>query len=173
MSDKIVIRRATLGDADGIAQIYNYAVLHLAATAQETVQTVEERTAWLAEHAAQNLPVYVAALGDTVVGWSSLSKFHSRSAYRFTVEDSVYVHPDWCGQGLGKRLLRPLVQEAADRGFHAIMAWVDSENRASIALHTGFGFEEVGHFREVMRKFDRWLDVVVLEMRFSGKHSAA
>lgn len=173
MTDEIIIRRAHAGDAIGIARIYNYAVLHLAATAQETVQTVEERIAWLAEHDAQNMPVFVAVSGDLVVGWSSLSAFHPRSGYRFTVENSVYVDPDWCGQGLGKRLLDPLVQEAQNQGFHAVMAWIDSENAASMALHRGFGFIKVGHFREAMRKFDRWLDVVVLELLLGGEQSAA
>ncbi len=163
MSDEVVIRRAQMGDAAGIAHIYNHAVLHLPATAQETVETVEERAAWLAEHGAQGLPVFVASAGETVVGWGSLSLFHPRSGYRFTVENSVYVHPDWCGRGLGKRLLGPLVQQAQTLGFHAIMAWLDSTNAASMALHAGFGFVEVGRFREVMRKFDRWMDVVVLE----------
>ncbi len=171
MTDEIIIRRAHAGDADGIARIYNHAVLRLAATAQETVQTVEERAAWLAAHDAENLPVFVAALDDAVVGWSSLSTFHARSGYRFTVENSVYVHADWCGQGLGKRLLGPLVQEAHKLGYHAIMAWLDGENAASMALHAGFGFVEVGRFREVMRKFDRWLDVVVLELLLTGEEA--
>lgn len=169
MSDEIIIRRATTGDADGIARIYNHAVLNLAATAQETVQSASERTAWLAEHDAQGLPVFVAAQGGTVVGWSSLSAFHARSGYRFTVEDSVYVDADWYGRGLGKRLLAPLVQHARHAGFHAIIAWVDGENAASMALHAGFGFVEVGRFREVMRKFGRWLDVVVLELLLTGE----
>lgn len=169
MSDEIIIRRANVGDADSIAHIYNHAVLHLAATAQETVETVEERTAWLAEHAAHNLPVFVAALGETVVGWSSLTAFHARSGYRFTVEDSVYVHPERHGQGLGKRLLGPLVQEAQNLGFHAIMAWLDGENAASLALHARFGFTEVGRFREIMHKFDRWMDVVILELLLTGE----
>ncbi len=164
MSDEIIIRRANMGDASGIAHIYNYAVLHLAATAQETVQTVEERAAWLAEHDAHNLPVFVAVMGEEVVGWSSLSQFHPRSGYRFTAENSVYVHPDWLGQGLGKRLLGPLVPEAQALGFHAIVAWLDGENAASLALHAGFGFQQVGRFREAFRKFGRWLDVVVLEL---------
>jgi len=171
MRDQIIIRQAEAGDANGIARIYNYAVLHLAATAQETVQTADERRAWLAEHAAQGLPVFVAVAGETIVGWSSLSRFHARSAYRHTVENSVYVHADWCGQGLGKRLLSPLIEEARTQGFHAIMAWLDGENAASMALHAGFGFVEAGRFREVMRKFDRWMDVVVLELLLTDEQA--
>lgn len=90
--DEIEIRRANTGDAIGIARIYNHAVLHLAATAQETVQSVDERVAWLAEHETQGMPVFVAVSGALVVGWSSLSPFHPRSGYRFTLENSVYVH---------------------------------------------------------------------------------
>lgn len=166
--DTVVVRRAETGDADGIARVYNYAVLHLAATAQETAQAAGERALWIADHDAHGLPVFVAVMGDKVVGWSSLSAFHARSGYRYTAENSVYVDAGQWGQGLGKLLLAPLLTEAQRLGFHAIVAWVDGDNAASMRLHAGFGFREAGRFREVIRKFDRWLDVVVMELLLPG-----
>ena len=99
----------------------------------------------------------------TVTGFAAISPYRERAAYSTTVEDSVYVHPDHQGRGVGRLLLDALVDTARAHGFHAVMARIVADHEASIALHAVCGFEIVGHEREVGRKFGRWLDVTLME----------
>jgi phosphinothricin acetyltransferase len=97
------------------------------------------------------------------VGWSSLNVYRAKPGYRHTVENSVYIDEGHRGRGIGKALLAPLIDMARELDMHVIIASIDSEMAASIRLHAGFGFEEVGRFREVGNKFGRWLDVVYMQ----------
>ena len=168
MEEIAVLRPARAGDAPALSQIYNHAVLHTTATAQEVPETLAERLAWLDDHARGNYPVLVAEAG-TVVAWGSLSPFLPRSGYRYTAENSVYVHPDWQVQGLGKRLLGALVEAAQDNGFHALVALIDGGNQASLALHAAFGFTPVARMPQVYHKFGRWLDLVIMQRLLGDK----
>jgi phosphinothricin acetyltransferase len=162
--DPYTIRPAVRDDVPAILAIYNEAVLHTTATYDEEPLTLEQRRAWYDEHVRARLPVFVALdAAGTVAGWSSLSWYHAKPGYRFTVENSVYVATAHQGRGLGARLLAPLIEAAQQRGLRAILAAIDSGNTASLRLHARFGFEPVGHFRQIGRKFGRWLDVVYLE----------
>jgi len=101
--------------------------------------------------------------GIEVVGFAALSAYKARAAYATTVEDSIYVHRDFGGRGIGKLLLGHLIDVARESGFHVMMARIESSGAASLALHTSCGFETVGIEREVGRKFKRWLDVVSMQ----------
>jgi phosphinothricin acetyltransferase len=107
--------------------------------------------------------VLVATEDDAVVGFASLSPWRERPAYATSVEDSVYVHRDHHGRGVGRALLTELVAIGTRHGFHACMARIVGGHDASIGLHAACGFEVVGTEREIGRKFGRWLDVVVME----------
>jgi phosphinothricin acetyltransferase len=110
-------------------------------------------------------PATVAVDADgTVVGWGSLSPFHPRSAYRFTVENSIYLRHDICGRGVGRLMLADLIDRARAIGHHAIIAGIDADQTASIALHRRLGFEHVGHLKQVGFKFGRWLDVIDMQL---------
>ena len=156
------IRLATPADLPAINAIYNHYVLHSTCTYQEEPSTVQERAAWFAAHGPK-FPVTVAERDGEVVGWGSLSRFHPRSAYRLTVENSVYVRHDIHRQGIGATLLGDLVERARSAGHHSVLALIDSEQRGSITLHEKFGFVEVARLREVGFKFARWGDVVYLQ----------
>ncbi len=159
------IRPATYADVPGILDIYNDAVLHTTATYDYDPDTLEGRTAWFAGHIEQDLPVFVAVdANGQVVGWSSLSTFRARPGYRFTVENSVYVAASHRGQGIGRLLLPPLISAARERGKHVIMAGIDAESEASLRLHAAFGFVQVAYMKEVGFKFDRWLDVIFMQL---------
>lgn len=157
------MRPARREDCPGILAIYNHAVLHTAASYDEEPRTLEDRERWLAEHQREGYPVLVATEADKLLGWGALHPFGTRSGFRFTVEDSVYVAQEARGHGIGSRLLSTLVAAAVERGSHAIIAAIDAENIPSIRLHGRCGFVEVGRFREVGFKFGRWRDVVYLE----------
>jgi L-amino acid N-acyltransferase YncA len=162
MSD-LTIRPATADDLPVINDIYNHYVLHSTATYQEEPEPIEGRRAWFQRHGAA-YPVTVAMLDGSVVGWASLSPFHVRSAYRRTVENSVYVRHDLHRRGIGGALLSDLIARARSIGHHTIIAIIAAEQAGSVALHRKAGFTEVAHLREVGFKFGRWLDVVYLQL---------
>lgn len=164
MNKEISLRLATAADLEAINDIYNYYVEASTCTYQEEPETLEARLKWFENHHPETHPIIISEAEGKIVGWGSISPYHSRCAYRFTVENSVYVHHDHLRQGIGSIILKDLVGRATDLGYHAIIAAIDGSQTASIELHTKFGFAEVGHFREVGFKFGTWLDVIYLEL---------
>ena len=165
---QLTIRPASRADLGAINSIYNHYVLHSTCTYQEEPSTADERSQWFAAHGPEH-PVTVAESGGEVVGWGSLSRFHARSAYRRTVENSVYVRHDLHRRGVGSVLLADLVERARAIGHHSIMGLIDSGQGGSIALHAKFGFVEVGRLREVGFKFGRWGDVIYMQRMLKAK----
>ena len=126
-------------------------------------RSLAEQIAWVDEHSGGH-PAIVAVGGDGEVGgFGSLSPYRPRPAYATTVEDSVYVRRDRRGQGVGRLLLTDLVARALDHGFHSVIGRIVGRPRRLDRLHTACGFEQVGREREVGRKFNRWLDVVLMQ----------
>ncbi len=165
LTPRVKIRAATRDDLSAILEIYNEAVLNTTASYDYVPRTLEHRTRWFEDHMKHNYPVFVAVdSGDRVLGWSSLSRFHDRMGYRFTSENSIYVAADQRGRGVGKLLMPPLIESARHLGFHAIIGVIDAANEASVRLHSTFGFERVGLFKEVGFKFGRWLDVAYMQL---------
>ena len=158
------LRPATVDDLPAILAIYNHAVEHTTATADCEAQTLASRAAWFDEHARAGLAVLVVEEAGQVAGWGSLNPHHPRFGYRFTVENSVYVADSMRRRGVGAQLLDGLIAAARARGLHAVLAGIDSQNIASLRLHESRGFQQIGRRREVIRKFDRWLDVIDLEL---------
>ncbi len=161
------LREAREDDLGAINAIYNHYVTHSTCTYQETPETIEGRREWFQRHGPA-YPVTVAESDGEIVGWGALSAYHVRSAYRHTVEDSVYVAEAHRGHGIGSALLRDLIERARTLGHHAIIASIDASQAASIALHARSGFVEVGRFSQIGYKFDRWLDVVYMELLLAG-----
>jgi L-amino acid N-acyltransferase YncA len=159
------IRLATPDDLVAINDIYNHYVLTSTATYQEEPEPIEGRRMWLAKHQTDAHPATVAQTSDgVIVGWGSLSPYRDRSAYRFSVENSVYVRHDLHGHGLGSVILKDLIDRACRAGHHTIVAGIDAEQIVSIALHERFGFETTGRMKQVGFKFGRWLDVVFMQL---------
>jgi phosphinothricin acetyltransferase len=149
-------------DAAAIRGIYNTEVVESTVTFDLVARTLEEQVAWIDEHSGSH-PAVVAVDGRAVVGFASLSPYRPRPAYTPTVEDSVYVHRDHRGGGVGALLLGELVDLARDHGFHSIVGRIVGGHDASIKLHQACGFEAIGTEREVGRKFGKWLDVVLMQ----------
>jgi phosphinothricin acetyltransferase len=158
----VLLRDATRDDLAAINDIYNHYVLHSTCTYQIEPSTAQERLEWFAAHGPLH-PVTVAVLDDETVGWGSLSPFHPRAAYARTVENSVYLRHDRRARGLGSAILADLVERARRLGHHTIMAGIDADQTASVALHRKFGFAPVAHLREVGFKFGRWLNVIWMQ----------
>ncbi len=153
------IRAATIADAEAITEIYNHYI-------RETVVTFEEATLAASDLAqriegvwSSSLPWLVAEADGQVAGYAYASRFHARSAYRYSAEITVYLAPAQQGRGLGSRLYAQLFPILKDRGIHAVIGGISLPNEASVALHEKFGLEKCAHYREVGYKFDRWIDV--------------
>jgi phosphinothricin acetyltransferase len=125
---------------------------------------VADQAAWLKDHSGPYPAVVAVDDEGAVVGFGSLSAYKDRPGYATTVEDSVYVEADRRGSGIGRALLQELIARAELHGFHSMIARIGGNNQASIRLHLACGFAMVGVEREVGRKFNRWLDVSVLQL---------
>jgi len=150
-------------DADALRAIYNVEVLESTVTFDLVPRSRAEQVAWIDEHSGGHPAIVAVDAAGEVGGFASLSAYRPRPAYATTVEDSVYVHRDLRGRGLGRLLLGELVDLARDHGFHSVIGRIVGDHDASIALHTACGFEQVGREQEVGRKFNRWLDVVLMQ----------
>ncbi|MGE3310761.1 MAG: N-acetyltransferase family protein [Limisphaerales bacterium] len=170
--EPVLVRPARRDDCPAILAIYNEAVLTTTASYDVEPWTLERRLEWFDDHTTSGFGIFIAEEGNRAVGWSSLSRFHNRHAYRHTAEVSVYVAGNRRGLGIGTLLLPPLLESARARNLHTLIAAIDGSNEASLRLHARFGFQQVGHFREVGHKFGRWLDVVYLQ-RFLAPTSAS
>lgn len=161
---EIIIRNATENDLPGILEIYNDAILNTTAVYDYDPHTLAMRKQWFDTKKQQGFPVFVAETEGQVAGFSSIGPFRAWTAYKYTIENSIYVSIDHRGKGISKLLMQPLIDAAKQLGLHAIVAGIDATNDISIGLHKKFGFEEVAHFKEVGYKFDRWLDLKFLEL---------
>jgi len=163
------VRLARPADAESVRRIYNAEVVGSTATFDLRPRTPDEQAAWMAEHEG-TYPVVVAVDDDgTVLGFGSLSTYRDRPSYATTVENSVYVDATHRGAGVGRLLLEELVRLGTLHGFHSMIARIGGDNAASIALHEACGFDQVGVEREIGRKFNRWLDVAVLQRMLGGE----
>jgi phosphinothricin acetyltransferase len=160
------IRLARECDLETINVIYNHYVDHSTCTYQETTEPIESRQAWFARHGSRH-PITVAEIDGHVVGWGALSPFHPRSAYRFTVENSVYVDHRRHRAGIGDAILADLIARARAIGHRTIIALIDAGQEPSLAIHAKHGFVKVAHLEQVGYKFDRWLDVVYMQLMIS------
>ncbi len=163
----MLLRLATVDDAEPMRVIYNFEVENTTATFDLVTRSLADQREWLAERSGAFAAV-VAVEGSEVLGFASLSPYKERAAYRTTVEDSVYVRSDFQGKGIGKALLTEMVDVARRHGFHAVMARIEASGQASVALHRSCGFELVGIEREVGRKFNRWLDIALMQRLVDG-----
>lgn len=163
------VRPARDADISAIRAIYAHHVLEGTGSFEEAAPDTDEMTTRFRSVVGNGLPYLVAANGETVLGFAYAAPFRPRSAYRFTVENSVYVHPAVIGQGIGRTLLAELIERCAAQGYREMVAVIgDAGNRRSIALHAALGFQQAGTLQGVGRKFSRWLDVVFMQRRLTS-----
>lgn len=158
------LRDATLNDIPAIQAIYAHHVLHGAGSFEEEPPHVDVMAQRWRAVTERGLPWLVAEIDGAVAGYSYARPYHERSAYRFTLEDAVYVAPDCARRGVGRALLAQVLALCAARGYRNMIAIIgDSANHGSIGLHTALGFRPVGILRGVGLKFGRTLDSVIMQ----------
>lgn len=155
----LIIRAASATDAAAIATIYNHYVAHSVITFEEEAVPTPAMAERMAAIRAQDLPWLVAEQAGTVVGYSYANRWKARSAYRHSVESTIYLKPGCEARGIGGQLYAALLAALKNQGIHAVIGGAALPNPASVALHERLGFEHVGTFREVGFKHGRWVDV--------------
>jgi len=169
-----LIRPSYQEDIPSITAIYAHHVLHGTGTFEVTPPTTEDMRARREDVLSKGLPYLVAVDGDKVLGFAYCNWFKPRPAYRFSAEDSIYLAPEANGQGLGRLLLTELMAQAEKAGVRKLIAVIgDSANAASIGVHRCVGFEHVGTLKSCGWKFDRWLDVVMMDKALGFGDSCA
>lgn len=169
-----LIRPSLDTDLSAITAIYTHHVLHGTGTFEIDPPTLADMTARRADVLSKNLPWLVAVEGDHVLGYAYCNWFKPRPAYRFSAEDSIYLAPEAQGLGLGRTLLAELAAQAERAGVRKLIAVIgDSANAGSIGVHRALGFQPVGVLKSSGWKFDRWLDVVLMDKALGQGDSSA
>jgi phosphinothricin acetyltransferase len=167
------IRPAGPGDIAAITRIYAHAVTHGTASFELHAPDEAEMGRRMQHLLDGQFPYLAAEVDGVLAGYAYASLYRTRPAYRFTVEDSVYVAPERHGRGIGRVLLSALIEASAERGFRQMIAVIgDSEQTASIALHAALGFAPIGTFPNIGFKFGRWLDTVLMQRPLGPGSSA-
>ncbi|MFM2421762.1 MAG: hypothetical protein RL291_292 [Pseudomonadota bacterium] len=158
------LRPSNQADLAAITEIYGYNVRHGTGSFEETPPPLEELARRREDVLAKGLPHMVAELDGHVLGFADVNLYRPRSAYRFSLEDSIYVAPEAAGRGIGTRLLDDLIRQSTALGYRQMVAVIgDSANHGSIKLHAKAGFRHVGTIQSIGFKFDRWLDSVIMQ----------
>lgn len=160
---EIQIRPYQTEDAAEILEIINYNILNSTALYDYEPRTLENQIAIFQDKLDKGFPILVALSNKSVVGFGYYSEFRFREAYKFTVEHSVYAHPNHLGKGIGKLILDNLIHLAKAQKLHTMIGVIDSENQSSIEFHKKFGFEIAGTIKESGYKFNRWLHSVFMQ----------
>ncbi|MBK3515956.1 arsinothricin resistance N-acetyltransferase ArsN1 family B [Carboxylicivirga marina] len=158
-----MIRQINPTDAEAVVAIYNHYIIHSIATFElEPIdaQTMQQRIASIGD----KYPYLVYEENNQILGYAYASEWKGRKAYSRTVETSVYLHSEAKGKGIGTKLYTQLIEELKSMNMHALIGGISLPNEASVALHEKFGFEKIGQFKEVGRKFDKWIDVGYWEL---------
>lgn len=160
----IRIRRATVSDAAAVAEIYNHEVEFETSTFDLVPRSLEAQVAWITARSGAFSAIVAVDEHDAVVGFGALSEYRDRAAYKTSVENSVYVKRNLARSGIGRLLLDNLLEQAADSGFHVVVARIEASSEASRGLHAACGFQLVGIEREIGRKFGKWRDVAIMQL---------
>jgi phosphinothricin acetyltransferase len=160
----IQIREAGNQDLPQLLEIFNDVIRHTTAIYYYEPHTLEMRKAWFEEKKQHGIPVFVADEDGKILGFSTLGPFRAPTAYKYSVENTVHVAREARGRGIGKMLMKPLIDTAVKLQMHTIIAGIDATNEVSLKLHRQFGFVEVAHFKQVGFKFGKWLDLKFLQL---------
>ncbi|WP_052417447.1 GNAT family N-acetyltransferase [Cellvibrio mixtus] len=152
------IRPCATHHIPAICDIYNHYIANTLITFEETPVSVADMQKRI-EKNTQLFPWLVYEENEKVIGYAYASTWKDRSAYKYTAEVTVYLHPEHCGKGIGSALYKELIEQLAKNGIHILLACITIPNLASEKIHTQFGFRQVAHFREVGFKFGHWVDV--------------
>lgn len=165
-----MIRNVQLKDSSALTDLYNFYIRTSGATFEETEISEDEMSERITKiHFEKHFPYIVFEEDSKIIGYAYVTSFRDRISYRFTVESTVYVHPDHFGKGIGHILYKELLSLTKAKGFHSVIGVITLPNDSSVRLHEKFGFKKAGHFTEVGFKFKQWMDVGFWELQLNDK----
>lgn len=160
----IILRQAKHADLGEILEIINHEIINSTINYEFMPKSLAEQTEWFDQKTKAGFPILVAIIQGKVAGFATYGTFRPKPGYRFTVEHSVYLGEKFRGKGIGTLLLKELIQLAKEAGMHTMVGGIDSSNLGSYQFHERLGFKEVARFREIGNKFDRWLDIIFMQL---------
>ena len=160
-----LLRPAQISDLEQILAIYNAEILDGTANWNNTTKSSADFQTWFSSLMAQQFPLFVAEhrTSKKIAGYADYSAFRQIHGFKQTVEHSVFIHPDFSRQGLGKALMLKLIDHAQQHKIHVMVAAIDHENKASIVLHEKLGFVQTGYLPQIGQKFGQWRDLVLMQ----------
>lgn len=167
MTNSIKLKIATLEDLPIIVDIYNSTIPSRMVTADTELVSVEDRLEWFHEHNSEKRPLWVVEYEGEICGWVSLQSFYGRPAYNATAEISIYLHENYRGKGIGKKVLSMVIEECPKLGIDTLLGFIFAHNEPSIRLFSNFGFEEWAHLPEVAKLDGIKRDLVILGKKIS------
>lgn len=160
----MIIRKVEQSDAGEITAIYNYYIENTIITFEEEVITIEEMASRIKSISSQ-YPYMICEENGKMVGYAYATQWKTRSAYRYSAENTIYLHPDAKGKGIGSMLFEKFLEETRKTDLHVLVGGIALPNEASVALHEKFGFKKIGQFEEIGFKFGKWIDVGYWELK--------
>ncbi len=160
--DNYVLRLANIADVPAIREIFSYYIINTTATWRYAVPDIDWMYNWYEQHQKDNKPIWVACIKDKVIGYASLSTFRAGEGYWPCAENSVYIVPDYCNRGIGRKLMQILINSALELNISYLIAGIDADNKGSIKFHESFGFKTNTVMRKIGFKFDRPLDLTLM-----------
>ena len=163
-----MLRQATIQDVPAILEIYNDVIENSTAIYTYKPNTLAYQTEWFLQKEEDGYPVLVYELDGEVAGFATYYAFRTWPAYKYSVEHSIHIHPNFRRRGIASKLMPALIEHAEQAGYKTLIAGIDATNEGSIALHEKLGFEYVGTMKKVGYKFNQWLDLAFYQKEFAG-----
>jgi phosphinothricin acetyltransferase len=158
------IRDAKKEDLPAILKIVNFEIEYTTSIYDYDKRNLEYQTAWFEKKKQEKMPVIIAEENGQVIGFGTFGIFRPWDGYQFSVEHSIYLDKNSRGRGSGKKIMKELIHLAKERGFHTMIAGIDANNAKSLKFHHDFGFQEVGRFNQIGYKFEKWLDLIFMQL---------
>jgi len=160
----IIIRQAIKEDILSILEIINFEIEHSTSVYDYKKESLENKIEWFEKKKKDKLPVLVAEQDNNILGYGTFGIFRPWDGYQFSIEHSIYIDKDSRAKGIGKEIMKELIQIAIKLKYHTMIAGIDANNAKSIQFHLNFGFLEVGRFNQIGFKFDKWLDLIFMQL---------
>lgn len=161
-NDIFELRKAIREDVPAIREIFSYYIINTTATWRYEVPDPDWMYNWYDQHQIENKPIWVASINDHIIGYASLSSFRAGEGYWPCAENSVYIVPEYCGHGIGRKLMQQLINSAKELNIRYLIAGIDADNEGSVKFHQQFGFESNTVMRKIGFKFNRPLDLKLM-----------
>jgi L-amino acid N-acyltransferase len=159
-----MVRRAVENDIEQILDILNYEIINTTSVYDITPKTINQQIEWFKRKNKLNYPVFVIEKNGKIHGWASYDSFRTKEGNKYTIEHSIYISKESRSFGYGKLLMSALISQANEDGYKTMIGGVDANNQSSIKFHKDFGFEEIGLAKNIGFKFDRWLDLLFMQL---------